>query len=169
MRKPPVVVKTRTGRILDAFVILIVLAVLAAILWPVQPHRRRAIVTECLSKLKQSGVAILIYQEDNDELFPLRDSWMDTTFEYRKRDEVLHCPLLQVESKNKDIYGYCFNAELSAAKTPANPREKEMLFESVNLARNASGSLASLPSPGRHKGKNNVVFADCHAKARVTP
>ncbi|MFI5385823.1 MAG: hypothetical protein ACHQ50_06850, partial [Fimbriimonadales bacterium] len=49
-----------------------------------------------------------------------------------------------------------------AATTP-------LIYDSVNLARNASDLVGSLPNPGRHHGHNNLCFADGHVAVRVTP
>jgi prepilin-type processing-associated H-X9-DG protein len=151
------------------FAVLVLLAFVGALLYPVFASSREARKSVCLSHLKQLATASIIYQADHNELFPLRDSWMDSTFPYRKRDDMLHCPLLQEESKNDGIYGYCFKSELAGAETPAKPEEEVLIFESINLARNASGALSSMPSPGRHNGGNYRAFADGHAKWKKTP
>ena len=45
-----------------------------------------------------------------------------------------------------------------AAKTP-------LLYDSTDLAKNAHDSLTSLPKPGRHGGKNNILFCDGHIES----
>jgi len=158
-------------------VCLVIVAFLALIFWPVhsgggRPSERAT----CLSNLKQVAVGQIIYASDYDDHFPDRDVWMDTVFPYMKNERNYHCPAFQKDEPKPDTYGYCFNAELSLAKIPAKePEFKPLTFDSVNLARNASGAIDSLPSPGRHKSErsdaayNTVAYADGHAKGLLGP
>ena len=119
----------------------------------------------CLSNLRQSSVAILIYQSDENERFPPRDAWMDATYPYTKTETIWHCP-----SVPKGVYGYAFNGALSGAKAPKDAASVPLIYDSVNPIRNASDLRTSLPLPGRHGrkeegGGNNVGYADGHAKA----
>jgi prepilin-type processing-associated H-X9-DG protein len=148
--------------------ILVILAFLAALLYPVFATAGVGNgKTACLSNIKQSTTACAIYQADNNGRFPLRDSWMDVIDV--RYESLLHCSELQKANASMELYGYCFNAKLSSALQPDDPTTEILLFESVNLARNASGALDSLPNPGRHRGGNYVGFADGHAKWRKQP
>ena len=89
---------------------------------------------------------------------------MDTSEVYTKNPYLFHCPELQ-KKPDENIYGYAFNLELSSAKEPKDPDKVPLIFDSMNLAKNASGTLDSLPNPGRHHEKNFVGFADSHAKS----
>jgi prepilin-type processing-associated H-X9-DG protein len=40
-----------------------------------------------------------------------------------------------------------------------------MQYDSTNLIRSASDAESSLPNPGRHAGRNNVSYADGHARS----
>jgi prepilin-type processing-associated H-X9-DG protein len=42
-----------------------------------------------------------------------------------------------------------------AAKTP-------LAFDSSTLTKNAHDPMTSLPKPGRHGGRNNILFCDGH-------
>ena len=108
-----------------------------------------------------------MYAGDYDEHFPDRDVWMNVVKPYLRGEAFYHCPKLK-EEYGADVYGYCFNAKLSGAKVPAMDRESQpLVFDSVNLARNASGSFDSLPEPGRHGGKNGIGYADGHARYQL--
>ena len=91
---------------------------------------------------------------------------MDAIYPYHKNEWIERCPTF-VKDKEvpKNLYGYAMNQAMSGAKPPPNPDTVPLIFESVNLARNASGTLDSLPNPGRHDGKNSIGYADGHAKA----
>jgi hypothetical protein len=144
---------------------LIPLAIVVAVIYPVfaqgNIHDRR---TPCISNLKQLGTGIQIYMTDWNDRFPLRDTWMDATGIYTKRPDIYHSPALQSPRENPDIYGYCFNAKLSGAEVSYPVDTVPMVFDSVNLARNASGGIDSLPSPSRHKEGNHVGFVDTHVR-----
>ena len=150
----------------------------AVYLFPLLSNRGRRTPerTACVINLKQIAMAHLMYAGDYDDRFPDRDVWMDVVFPYIKNKDIYHCPGIQREEPQLEIYGYCFNAELSRAKLPPlNLELKPLAFDSVNLARNASGFVDSLPSPGRHKSEtadaayNTIAYADGHAKAQLGP
>jgi prepilin-type N-terminal cleavage/methylation domain-containing protein/prepilin-type processing-associated H-X9-DG protein len=65
--------KTRRGfTLIELLVVIAIIAILAAILFPVFAQaREKARQTSCLSNLKQTGTATLMYVQDYDETFPL--------------------------------------------------------------------------------------------------
>lgn len=150
---------------------LLVILVAAAILFPVRAGGGPLQITMCLSNLKQLATANLIYSTDFDDRFTNRDVWMDAIEPYTKNKELFTCPAF-AEGKDPQVYGYCFHGKLSNAKLPANPEQVELLFDSINLARNASGDISSLPTPARHEMRssavrmNNIAYADSHVKGR---
>ena len=168
MTKPPPVIRrswTSQNWLSLAFA-LVVLAVAAAVLYPVfQASKAAGDRPVCISNVKRTGLSLIIYSTDFDDRFPLRDFWMDASTSYRANPSILHCPRVVNERESRGLYGYAFNRVLSAAKIPFDPGPVPLVFDSVNLARNASSSLDSLPNPGRHSGNMNVVgYADGSAK-----
>lgn len=149
----------------EVAIIAAILVFLFFLFWPIHPgNKQGAIRTACLSNLKQIGFAQLAYLGDYDDHFPDRDVWMDSVLPYIKEEKQFRCTALYKEA-NPQLYGYAFNANLSKAKFPAKgPEAVPLVFESLNLARNASDPFISLPKPGRHEGRNNVGYADGHAK-----
>jgi prepilin-type processing-associated H-X9-DG protein len=147
--------------------------VLVALLYPVwagsprSPHRKK----QCLSQVKQNVSALLLYAEEYDDRLPHRDLWMDAIGIYTAR-EPFRCPQrpgiagVPVET----IYGYAFYAPISQASLSEmeTPERIPLVFDSLHLARNASGTLDSLPSPGRHGGNNAIGYVDGHARYLVT-
>ncbi len=119
----------------------------------------------CLSNVKQLAIGLVMYESDEDRL-PFRDGWMDGIVPYEKMEGLFHCPDVA-----KGFYGYSFNGKLDRmplAKFPS-PETMPMVYDSVNLARNASDLYTSLPPLGRHTSTNSVGFGDGHAKALRTP
>ncbi len=119
-------------------------------------------MSRCLSNVKHQAIGLIIYEDDFDDRFPRGDRWMDVTKEYLKAEDARHCPQVP-----KGAYGYAFNSLLSLAKTPKDAEKVVLIYDSTTSRRNASDRLSSLPRPGRHEGKDNIAFADGHAKALV--
>jgi prepilin-type processing-associated H-X9-DG protein len=158
----------RFGRV-QLLVILAVVVILSIVLFPLYAPRRGARpVTRCLSNVKHLAGAMILYSQDNDGRFPLRDNWMDSTGSYR-RPRVVRCVIFADDRDSpRNQYGYAMNQAMSGAKEPANSGTVPLVFDSINLARNASGTLDSLPNPPRHEEYNNIGYADGHAR-RVGP
>ncbi len=58
--------------LIELLVVIAIIAILAAILFPVFAQaREKARQTTCASNEKQMGLAILQYQQDYDEMFPM--------------------------------------------------------------------------------------------------
>ncbi len=125
----------------------------------------------CTENMQSLYHAFEKYVEYNDSL-PPAETWQDQD-DFKaaiQKDEWLHCPTVSNRHDNK--FGYAYNAALSgrklngkkladmpdAAKTP-------LLYDSTDLAKNAHDSLTSLPKPGRHGGKNSILFCDGHIES----
>lgn len=156
----------RKPRLFEVFAGTGVVLVLAAILWPVtscacggESSKRVA----CVSNLKQQGLAVLMYAGDWDNVLPDRDRWMDAAKDYTHNQSIFK----DSEVKGEGLYGYSFNADLSEANTETskNPEKVSMAYDSINLGRNASDRVNSLPVEGRHKGRNGMSYLDGHAKS----
>lgn len=161
----------------SGLLVLAILAVIALFLIPVYTHPGGASMANiCLSQVKQQATGILIYRADHNERIPLRDNWMDALIPYVKMDAIFHCPAVQeANDKNPHLYGYSLNSGLSGvdAEKIANPERVALLYDSSNLARNASDPLLSLPDPPRTHEKrkgNNIGYLDGHVRRlRVNP
>lgn len=141
-----------------------VMAILGAILFPVYACAcGRSITAMCLSNQKQEVMAMLMYSGDYDDKLPNRDAWMDVTQPYLKIRTIFRDPLV----KSPYQFGYSFNADLSnlSQTSIAEPSKMPTVYDSVNFGRNASDRVTSLPSPGRHEGRNGMALVDGHVKA----
>ncbi len=140
--------------------IVIIVALLGSVLWPLSVGRKGEPKYACLSNLKQVLVGQLMYASDHDDRATLASNWMNASLLYVKSEATYRCTA--VEPPN---FGFAFNEFMSGAKIGMEDSgEKRLVYESRNLKRNVAEYLPLFPVPGRHQGKNNVGFADGHAK-----
>ena len=90
--------------LIELLVVIAIIAILAAILFPVFAQARgKARQTACLSNQKQIGTSLMMYQQDYDEMFPIRYgakdptdghqiNWKDMLMPYIKSKDVFRCP-----------------------------------------------------------------------------
>lgn len=122
--------------LLEVLVVLFVVCVLAALLFPVGARgRENARRSSCQSNLKQIGLGVLQYVRDYDEIYPLAYTdddasgdynanfdrgWMQLVQPYIKSTQVFQCP-----SENKDYFpplratDYWYNAPISQNRSIA--------------------------------------------------
>jgi prepilin-type N-terminal cleavage/methylation domain-containing protein/prepilin-type processing-associated H-X9-DG protein len=98
--------KRRGFTLIELLVVIAIIAILAAILFPVfAKAREKARTSACQSNLKQIGVAMMQYLQDNDECFPWsrkgvaatavgynQPSWRQLLQPYIKSTQVFVCP-----------------------------------------------------------------------------
>jgi prepilin-type N-terminal cleavage/methylation domain-containing protein len=139
--------------LVELLVVISVIAILAAILFPVFAQaREKARQTSCLSNMRQMGLAVQMYAQDYDECLPLAATATDTGFlnwhhlvdPYVKNQQVWVCP--SYNGPIRDIYGnlvchYGYNAfYLNLSVDPTN----------IYTLNNAPGiSLAGIAEPAK--------------------
>lgn len=152
----------------DVPICLAICALAGFLLWPVTAcgcSKAASKATACLSNVKEQALGLVIYAEDH-EVYPARDVWVDGIRPYVRNEAAFHAP--EFAKTSPGAYGYAFNSALADAKEPAHPERVPLVYESTNPVKNASDPVTSLPRPGRHAGRNNVGYADGHAR-RVAP
>ena len=87
--------------LIELLVVIAIIAILAAILFPVFAQaREKARQTQCLSNMRQMGLAVQMYLQDFDERFPLDShtgsgaswTWLFTLEPYTKTRLLYRCP-----------------------------------------------------------------------------
>lgn len=137
-----------------------ILLILAAILFPVFSQARTAArSTLCLSNMKQTAVAAIMYTSDYDERLPLAPTWQ-TTLSGSTTAKVLGCPDVK-----GPIGGFAFVKSLSGKRSDrvGKPNETILLFESNDVSLNAVGDPKE-PFTPRHQ-KQSLGYLDGHARS----
>jgi hypothetical protein len=127
----------------------------------------------CEENLKSLYTAFKFYVQDWDALPPAKD-WMENPDLVSKvtKNSWLHCP--SVSSGADDKFGYAYNADMAGKPLKLsgkplnelpNAANTVLLYDSGTLDKSTSDNASSQPKPGRHDGKNFVLFADGTVKA----
>lgn len=121
--------------LIELLVVIAIIAILAAILFPIFAQaKKQAQITACQSSLKQLGLAIKMYADDNDgclmryenrRKIPNRRMWFNFIDTYLKEDKIYRCPCLpdvkttatNVPEENR-TYGYGLNVNLCRSGDP---------------------------------------------------
>ena len=153
------------GRRIGYFLLILLLAMCGAILYPVWQSSRALQVVQAQSNVKQLGLGLLMYANDENDSLPRAEAWMDAVQPYILNEPVFHSPSLKPPAE----YGFAFRRHLGGediSKVVA-PDQVAMVFDSTDLRRNATGELDLLPNPPRYHragtATNVVAFVDGHA------
>lgn len=172
----------RAFTLIELLVVIAIIAIIAAILFPVfSQARERARQTSCLSNVKQTGLALLMYAQDYDETFPLytwdyltywnggRAAWgqpfqleRGLVFPYTKSGQIQKCPSYTGDRKLGGIgYGYStrvagtyYDDQTYVLLSPATLAELTKPSETllVGDSGNVTDSAATLPEAMRWQG-----------------
>ncbi|HEX8234646.1 MAG TPA: prepilin-type N-terminal cleavage/methylation domain-containing protein [Abditibacteriaceae bacterium] len=140
--------------LIEVLIVVCVIAILCAILLPVMSRvRDTAKTTVCASNLRQIGIALEMYANDNKYYPPApapdNCSWADKMVQYVKSNEVFECPLaLDGEyrpgcgpSETKDELIYHFNGSYLLNNLTVDLNGRQL---SQSRLKNPSGTLLVL-------------------------
>ncbi|MFQ6132183.1 MAG: DUF1559 domain-containing protein [Armatimonadota bacterium] len=171
--------------LIELLVVLAIICILVAILAPALSHAREAgRKVDCISRLRQVGLALQFYAEDHGGGLPKHyyiyyrrlpvvrvHYWTTAIAPYLDTYELLHCP----SSDCRWSYGY--NVPLGFAKLSSIPRPSSTIMVADNTKRTGQDWCVvavlppevpprfglSYPDP-RHNGMANFLFVDGHIK-----
>ena len=143
------------GIALSTFMLIFSIPVLAALLLPAfAKAKNRAETINCVSNMKQLGLAMRLYSNDQNDKFAPAASWCDAIQSYVGTPKVFQCP----SDSSGQRCSYAFNAKLSGMEEGKIDSKTVMLFES-NAGWNLSGGQELMLKKARHTSYT-VCFAD---------
>ncbi|HOC03270.1 MAG TPA: prepilin-type N-terminal cleavage/methylation domain-containing protein [Candidatus Ratteibacteria bacterium] len=185
--------KKKGFTLIELLVVIAIIAILASMLLPAlsraRENARRAV---CISHLKQIGLALEMYADDNNEFYPLcggtidwgedPPGWMEQLFPYVKAKNLYRCDSFP---RNISDYHYFLSARaayIDAGNMAAATSRKRIMFPSVFVLAGDSNYRFSEPDCDKddytqnclgwkedathwnphHAGGLNVLFADGH-------
>jgi prepilin-type N-terminal cleavage/methylation domain-containing protein/prepilin-type processing-associated H-X9-DG protein len=172
--------------LIELLVVVAIMAILAAILLPaLSKAREQAKKTVCLNNLKQLYLALRLYAENNNSVFPISGGCFgeDGLFfrSYIQRHELLHCPcsgpcpggvtVTALSGPRAKINSYTYRE--GSALREVTPLHSEISYSSDSWGGSCRGKGYALMwdycggsgTDGNHKGKGgNVLYLGGHAK-----
>jgi prepilin-type N-terminal cleavage/methylation domain-containing protein/prepilin-type processing-associated H-X9-DG protein len=154
--------KTKGFTLIELLVVMAIIALLAAILFPVFARAREAArKITCLSNIKQLGAALLMYADNWDEKFPNGVKWESDGTEYSycvplldyvQEKSLFHCPS---DPGGDNAFSYKTAAQCSFSPDYINALGESIVFnQSASIPLGAGSfacwygaSLANIPSP----------------------
>lgn len=147
--------RKRSGfTLIELLVVIAIISILAAILFPVFARaRENARRTSCLSNLKQIGLGIMQYTQDNDEKYPMAYIatgqttspigkpvwantvwfWQEIVYPYVKSEQVYACPSSINQTLYAGYYAFNYGANRLVFKYPSTPLSTAAVTNSANL------------------------------------
>ena len=164
--------------------------ILAAVMIPVfMASRESAKQTNCFNNVKQLGMAMNMYLDDNDDRFPPPESWNNALRLYRTSEgqvtvriqspagqgkssqlarskrSIFVCPSVGGDEPTYAMNGMLKGKSFADVELPA---EVVSIFES-KPGKNLSGGPELLPSPPRHGKRHTLAYVDGHVRDLSDP
>ncbi len=84
---------TKGFTLIELLVVIAIISILASILFPVFARARaKGRQAACISNLYQMTLALNMYAQDADEIYPPGPGWFDAVFPYTRNRQIMFCP-----------------------------------------------------------------------------
>jgi prepilin-type processing-associated H-X9-DG protein len=134
----------------------------AALLLPaLAKAKQKASSIQCMNNVKQLNLGLIMYANDNKDLFPSGAKWCDLVMPYEQASQAFVCP----QGKPGQRSHYAFNAKLVGRelKDVQSPAQTVLIFE-TDGGWNVAGGRELLPATPRHNGAHAIGFVDGHVE-----
>jgi prepilin-type N-terminal cleavage/methylation domain-containing protein/prepilin-type processing-associated H-X9-DG protein len=146
----------RAFTLIELLIVVVIIAILIAIFWPIRGDREKWRLASCENNLKQLALGLLIYSNDAAEHLPPVDRWALAVRPYVKSGKLFTCPGDDSRWLRHGGGPYAMSSALDGAAPPDVPYEQQppMLWDS-----GPDGEFAK-----RHGRGGVICFADGHVK-----
>jgi len=135
---------------------LLLIPIFAAMLLPaLAKAKAKAQTINCVNNLKQLGLAVRLYSDDNNDIYPAGTNWCDALMTYAGTPKIYQCPGDRAELQS----GYAYNSALSGIAEADIAFDTVLIFES-DSGWNASGGKELMITQPRHHQTYVIGFAD---------
>jgi prepilin-type processing-associated H-X9-DG protein len=191
--------KVRGLTLVEVLVVLVVVIVLVVVLLPSARHERMGAMLNCVNNLKQIGLGLKIYADDNGERFPLQVSGTNNTpnplyggnkvslyfqvvsNELGNAPRIVLCPFDEGRAPAKNFQtlavsniSYFFNADATRNSSAGSVLSGDRFLK---FAGQPAGSgiflvttnMKTTWTSGEHCGGGNILWADGSVQQTTTP
>lgn len=120
--------------------------------------RHKAQTIQCLKQVKEIGLAVRLYADENDGQCPPATNWCDAIIPNLPKPETLQCP-----TRREHQSGYGLNRRLAGRTLSSIPSDTVMIFE-VAGGWNVTAGEDDLPPRSPHGRYFVIGFADGSAR-----